>query len=205
MDRLLKGATWAALILATLTGGFLLGLAAPAEAQMNPCAPKAVNPCTPKAVNPCAPKAQVNPCAPGAAAGPMAKGRMIVGQVVSATPGQIDVQSDGQKVRVAVDEKTRFTRGREKSSLATLRPGERIILSTTERAGTFKANFVYLSVAQATVNPCAPKAVNPCAPKANPCAVKKPSAETNPCAPKAVNPCAVTNPCAPKANPCAVK
>jgi hypothetical protein len=124
---------------------------------------------------------------------------MIVGQVVSATSGQIEVQSDGQKVRVAGDEKTRFTRGREKSTLASVRPGERVILSTTERAGTFKANFVYLAAAQAAVNPCAPAAVNPCAVK-NPCAV------VNPCAPKAVNPCAPqVNPCAPKANPCAVK
>ncbi|MFQ5912080.1 MAG: hypothetical protein ACE5JS_02750 [Nitrospinota bacterium] len=177
-----------------------------AKKAANPCNPcaakKAANPCNPcaakKAANPCNPCAAkanpCNPCAAGAAKGPSAKARMIIGKVIYASADHLSVQWNGKKLRVGVHNKTRFTRGREKSSAKTIKAGERIIVSMLDRGGRLSANYVYLAKAGMAGNPCNPCAAkanpcNPCAAKANPC---------NPCAAKA-NPC---NPCAAKANPC---
>ncbi len=161
----------------------------------NPCAAKKANPCNPCAAkkanpcNPCGVKAKANPCNPCAAGGgrkgPRAKARMIIGKVLYAKGNYVAVQWKGAKINIDVHAKTQYSRGPAKSSLGSIKPGERIIVSMMDRGGKLSANYVYLSKASKGGNPC-----NPCAAKGNPC---------NPCAAKKANPC---NPCAAKGNPC---
>jgi hypothetical protein len=115
---------------------------------------------------------------------------MIIGQVVAADAKQLAVRWQDQTLNIGVHGKTQYTRGREKASLASIAPGERIIVSMLDRGGQLSATYVYLAQASAgnPCNPCAAKKMNPC----NPCAAK-----ANPC-----NPCAAKkNPC----NPCGAK
>ncbi|MCZ6873860.1 MAG: hypothetical protein O7G88_10070, partial [bacterium] len=163
MRRKLSQLLAIALMLALM---FSVGLVTESEAGRNPC-------------NPCAAKNPCNPCAAKSSRGAAAKARMIIAKVVSARPNRLAVKWQDQTLSIGVSSKTQFRRGATRTSVASVKPGEQIIVSMIDRKGTLNANYVYLAKASVGGNPC-----NPCAAK-NPC---------NPCATK-MNPC---NPCAAK-------
>ncbi|MFQ5720743.1 MAG: hypothetical protein ACE5IK_14485, partial [Acidobacteriota bacterium] len=70
----------------------------------------------------------------------------VMGTVVSVAADRLEVEKkDGDTVSVALDEETRYRRGREVVGIADVKAGERVVVTIVEKAGKDTARDVMLA------------------------------------------------------------
>ena len=69
---------------------------------------------------------------------------MLIGMVISVESGRLTIQWKKQILQISVHSRTRFTRGKDRSSFSSIRPGERITVSVLDWGGRLSASYVYL-------------------------------------------------------------